>query len=324
MKFDVVIGNPPYQKSDGGGGRGSSARSIYNDFVEKAKEEWDPEYLSFVIPARWTVGGKGMTKFRKSMLNDKSIELLKIFPNSKECFPDNDIKGGICYFVRNINHSGDCKVVVKNDSSETLDIRILNENGDDLLIVNKISADIVAKVQNVESKFMNTIVSSRKPYGLDSTFKSEVKKPFQGSVKMYQIRSISYVDKKDIPTKHEWIDGYKVLIPKASDGRGGMNLQVLGSPIVAGPNSACTETYLIVNRYDNLKEAENMAEFLKTKFARFMVSIVKKTQNGTKSVFRFVPHLDMNKNWVDSELYERYDLSQDEIDFIEKKIKAMV
>lgn len=324
MKFDVVIGNPPYQKSDGGGGRGSSARSIYNDFVEKAKEEWDPEYLSFVIPARWTVGGKGMTKFRKNMLNDNSIEFLKIFPNSKDCFPDNDIKGGICYFVRNANHEGKCRVVVKTDNSITEHIRSLAENGEEIFVINKISSDIIAKVRSVDTKNLMDTVSPSKPFGLRSSFKSEEKKPFQGSVKMYQIRDISYVDKKDIPTKHEWIDDYKVLIPKASDGRGGMNLQVLGSPIVAAPNSACTETYLIVNRYDNLKEAENMATFLKTKFARFMVSIVKKTQNGSKSVFRFVPHLDMNKKWVDSELYERYDLSQDEIDFIEKKIKAMV
>ena len=320
MNFDVVIGNPPYQQSDGG--HGASAKAIYNEFVEKAKE-WEPDILSFVIPARWTAGGKGMTKFRKNMLNDNSIEFLKIFPNSKDCFPDNDIKGGICYFVRNANYEGKGRGVVKTDNSITEHIRSLAENGEEIFVINKISSDIIAKVRSVDAKNLMDTVSPSKPFGLRSSFKSEKKKPFQGSVKMYQIRDISYVDKKDIPTKHEWIDDYKVLIPKASDGRGGMNLQVLGSPIVAAPNSACTETYLIVNRYDNLKEAENMATFLKTKFARFMVSIVKKTQNGSKSVFRFVPQLDMNKEWLDNELYERYNLTQDEIDFIEKKIKVM-
>ena len=316
MKFDVVIGNPPYQQSDGG--HGASAKAIYNEFVEKAKE-WEPDILSFVIPARWTVGGKGMTKFRKNMLNDSSIEFLKIFPNSKDCFPDNDIKGGICYFVRNTNYDGKCQVRVKNGSGEETNLRRLNEIGDDLFVINKISADIVAKVQSVESEFMDTIVSASKPFGLRTFYKGTD----AGKVLLYQNRNVAYCELNDLIRNHSWVDDYKVLVPKASDGRGGMNLQVLGHPIVAKPGSACTETYLVVNRYDNLTEAENMAAFLKTKFARFMISIIKKTQDGTKRVYRFVPALDMNKKWVDSELYERYDLNKDEIDFIEKKIKVM-
>lgn len=317
MKFDVVIGNPPYQKSDGG--HGASAKAIYNDFVEKAKE-WDPEYLSFVIPARWTVGGKGMTKFRKSMLNDKSIELLKIFPNSKDCFPDNDIMGGICYFVRNANHSGDCEVVVKDGSNETSDIRTLNESGDDLFIINRMSADIICKVKDVETEFMDAMVSSRKPFGLSTNYKGKA----VGKVLLYQNGGQAFCDLADLLKNQSWTSDYKVLIPYAYGCTASFGAKVIGKAFVSDPGSACTETYLVVNRYDSLAEAENMVSFLKTRFARFMISILKKTQHGTRGVYKFVPKLDMNKKWVDSELYERYDLSQDEIDFIEKKIKAMV
>ncbi len=316
MKFDVVIGNPPYQKSDGG--HGASAKAIYNEFVEKAKE-WEPDVLSFVIPARWMVGGKGMTKFRKTMLSDTNIEHLKIFPNSKDCFPDNDIMGGICYFIRNANHSGNCEVVVKDGSNETSDIRTLNEIGDDLFVINRMSADIISKVKDVEAEFMDAMVSSRKPFGLSTNYKGKD----VGEVLLYQNGGQAYCELNDLIRNHSWVDDYKVLVPKARGCPGGKNLQVLGHPIIAKPGSACTETYLVVNRYDNLTEAENMSAFLKTKFARFMISIIKKTQDGPRRVYRFVPALDMNKKWVDSELYERYDLNQDEIDFIEKKIKVM-
>tara|TARA_Y100000296_G_scaffold54041_1_gene61897 strand:- start:2745 stop:3698 length:954 start_codon:yes stop_codon:yes gene_type:complete len=317
MKFDVVIGNPPYQKSDGG--HGASAKAIYNDFVEKAKE-WEPDILSFVIPARWTVGGKGMTKFRKTMLNDTNIEHLKIFPNSKDCFPDNDIMGGICYFIRNVNHSGDCEVVVKDGSNETSDIRALNEIGDDLFVINKMSADIVSKVKDIEAEFMDTMVSASKPFGLRTFYKGKD----TGEVLLYQNGGQAFCDLADLLKNQSWTSDYKVLIPYAYGCTASFGAKVIGKAFVADPGSACTETYLVVNRYDSLAEAENMVSFLKTKFARFMISILKKTQHGTRGVYRFVPALDMNKKWVDSELYERYDLNQDEIDFIEKKIKVMV
>ena len=323
MKFDkeklIVVGNPPYQSRDGG--HAASATPIYDTCVETV-ESWGAEYTTLVIPARWVSGGKGLTKFRRKMLNDDKIEFLKIFTNSKDCFPQNQIRGGICYFVRNINHTGNCKVVIKTGESVEISDRCLNEHKD-LLIIGEVAVNVASKVTNLDSQFMNESVSSRKPFGLPTNFRAAEEKPFPDAIKLYQCHSIGYVKKNELLKNLSWINGYKVLIPYAGDPRPAPGAKVLGNPFTVHPDTACTETYLVAGRYDNQSEADNLVKFLKTKFARFLVSIVKKTQHGTKTVYRFVPQLDMTQTWTDDKLYKRYNLTQKEIEYIEIAISSI-
>jgi len=135
--------------------------------------------------------------------------------------------------------------------------------------------------------------------------------------------NVGYVGEEQLLKNIDWVDDWKVIIPYASDGKCGNDIRVLAIPIVAEPNSACSETYLVVRRFDNQNEAINLSKYIVTKFFRFMVSVVKKTQHGTKEVYRFVPDLDTTKVWTDEELYTQYKLTQKEINFIEKRIKKI-
>jgi len=323
MKFDVIIGNPPYQESDGGG-KGSSAVPIYPKFIDLSKQ-LDANYISFIIPARWFVGGKGLNEFRKEMLNDSRISKMTVYPDSKECFPDNHIEGGVCHFLWNRNNNDiDCLVTLSVEGKRTTQKRKLNEHGEDIFISHPLEVSILEKITKQEIDFLEKKISSRKPFGIDSTFKSkEEAQTSDKPIKLYQTKSIGYISRDEVIKNHEWIDNWKVLVPKARGNQKGTTQLILGKPIVASPKTACTETYLVVDMFDNQSQAENLAKYVKTKFFRFMVSIVKKTQNSSKSSYRFVPDLDTTKVWTDEELYSRYDLTEEEINFIEKGIKKI-
>ena len=324
MKFDVVVGNPPYQKNDGGG-TGSSATALYSKFWDKILEG-EPSHVVVIMPARWHTGGRGLTKFRENMLNNDSISKMTVYHNSKDCFPDNDIKGGICHVHYDANYSGDCEVTIVQSGNKirSTTTRKLNQHLPmwSLFLSEPKEAAIVDKVRKIDKHFMKEKVSSSKPFGLRSSYISSQSTPSSSRpIKFYQCKSIGYVSKNELIRNHNWIGDWKVLIPKASEGRSGEDLNILGQPIVAAPNSACSETYLVVGRFNNKQEADNLAAYINTKFFRFMVSIVKKTQNSSQKSYSFVPQLSTTKVWTDKLLYDRYNLTKDEIDFIEKRIK---
>jgi len=323
-KDAVVITNPPYQKNDGGG-TGSSATALYNKFIEKILEG-EPAHLVAIMPARWHTGGRGLDGFRENMLNNDSISKMTVYHNSKDCFPDNDIKGGICHVHYDANYSGDCEVTIVQSGNKirSTTTRKLNQHLPmcSMFLSDPKEVAIVDKVRKIDKHFMKEKVSSSKPFGLRSYYKSSQSTPSSSRpIKFYQTRSEGYISEDELPQNKEWVGDWKVLISKASDGKSGEDLNILHRPIVAAPNSACSETYLVVGRFDNKQEADNLAAYINTKFFRFMVSIVKKTQNSSRKSYSFVPQLSMTKVWTDKLLYARYNLTKDEIDFIEKRIK---
>ena len=321
MKFDVIIGNPPYQLEDGAGGRGSSARPIYHYFIEQARQ-LNPQYISMIIPARWYAGGKGLDDFRESMLQDRTIKNLVDFPNTSECFSSVDITGGVCYFLMDADHSGDCEVKTifegKPISTEKRDLR---EAGDVLIRDNK-AVPIFRKVKGKSEETMDKVVLSRRPFGLDGNFLGR-RKEMKGLIKLYRRKDVVYIRDEEIKTNRHLIKKWKTLTPKARGDQGISPLLVMGKPFTAEPGSVCTETFLVTGVFNTKREAENLTAYMRTKFFRFMVSIRKTSQNMTKANFAFVPVLDMSRTWTDEDLYRKYDLSDDEINHIEKTIKEM-
>ncbi len=320
MTFDVIIGNPPYQLNDGGG-TGSSAIPIYNRFVVQAKR-LRPRYLTMIIPSRWFSGGKGLDEFRDSMLTDNRLSSLVDYFDSTECFPGVDLSGGVCYFLWEAEHNGDCNVVNKLHGEESKMTRPLLEKGNDTFIRFNSAVSIIRKIRNIDNSSIVDIISARKPFGIDPNVKI-MKDQFQGSVKAYAYPNNGYISRQQITQNSEWIDEYKVMIAKAYGERGDFPYLMLGKPFVAEKGSCCTETYLVIGPFGNRNKCENVISYIRTKFFRFLVLQKKNTQNAAKGVYEFVPLQDFSKPWTDEELYKKYGLTDEEIQFIESMIRPM-
>ena len=317
MKFDVIISNPPYQLSDGGAQ--ASAKPIYQKFVEAAKN-LKPRYLSMIIPARWYAGGKGLDAFRNSMLNDRRLKEIYDFVSASDCFNGVEIKGGVCYFLWNREYKGDCKIVrFENGKIASESIRPLLEKNSDIFIRYSEAISILKKVISKENHYFSEIVSSRKPFGLATDFNNFSK---NGDIKIYANKQIGYISAEFIiPKNKDWVKRYKIFIPKAV-GSGDMRDDWV-KPIIGEPNSLCTETYVVVGPFNTEKETKNVYAYTQTKFFHFMMGLAKITQDATSKVYQFVPMQYFSKPWTDEELYKKYDLLQEEIDFIESMIKPM-
>jgi len=320
LKFDVIIGNPPYQLNDGGG-TGSSAIPVYHKFVEQAKKI-NPRFLTMIIPARWYSGGKGLDEFRDAMLNDSRIRRLVDFEDSRDCFPGVDIAGGVCFFLWNRDSPGKCSVVSVGKNGKDASERAMNEFK--TFIRNNRALEIVKRVTNQSKSFMDSVVSSRMPFGIASN------EPLrnEGDFELISSVGIGKVSKDKVVAGSGLIPKWKVLLSKTSSEHAGQpdkeGLRRVFSRIdVMGPNVVCTESYLAVGCYDTETEAKNMCSFLKTQFCRFLVSTQVLTQNITKNKFSFVPNLDMKISWSDKMLYGKYNLSEDEIAFIDSIIKPI-
>lgn len=318
MKFDVIIGNPPYQLNDGGG-TGSSAKPIYQHFIDQAKT-LNPKYISMIIPARWYSGGKGLDDFRRVMLTDERIKCLVDFIDSRECFPGVDIAGGICYFLWDNQYKGPCTVTtIKNDvRSESK--RSLGEF--ETFVRHNISVSIIHKVKNQNAEFLDSLVSSRMPFGLSS----KIRPSKTGEYNLVSSGGRGKISSSQVTHGLEFVDKWKVLLSKASADHGGQpdkqgKRKIFARVEVIPPGTVCTESYLIVGKYQTQNEAENMAVYLKTKFCRFLVSTILLTQNITKSKFIFVPDLDMSHHWTDKSLYDKFQLTTEEVNFIDDTIR---
>lgn len=331
MKFDVIIGNPPYQLEDGGG-MGSSAIPIYQKFVTQA-QKLNPRYLTMIIPSRWFTGGRGLDEFRDQMLNDKRISILHDYVNASECFPGVEIKGGVCYFLWEKDRSGLCKVYTHSGDKITESNRYLLEEGTSVFIRNNETINIIHKVQQQEEASFSTIVSANDPFGYDVRVANSYKrikpkydlKPSADSVKFYyngwKKDGIGYISASSVSKNVDWINKPKILIPKAW-GNGDPATDWL-NPIIAEDNSVCTETYLVVGPFKTETEARNATTYIQTRFFHLLVSAVKITQNTMQKAYSFVPLQDFSHPWTDEMLYEKYGLTEEEIAFIESMIRPM-
>jgi site-specific DNA-methyltransferase (adenine-specific) len=316
MKFDVIIGNPPYQLKDGEGGKGSSASPLYHLFVENAKQ-LNPKYISMIIPSRWFAGGKGLDEFRKSMLNDKRLSHLIDYPNASECFPDVEIAGGVCYFLWNSKYNGQCSITTHLGKESDTVTRALNTY-DTFIRFNK-AISIVQKVIIKKLPNFSNQVMSGNPFGLCTYIKPDK----TGDITLYARKSVGKYTKAQISKNERLIPLWKVIMTKAYGGGSAVPNKIIGAPIVAGPNSACTETYLVVGAYINDYEAKNLKAYIETKFFRFMLSLKKNTQDVNQGKFQFVPQMDMTQLWDDEKLYAYFDITPEEREFIESMIKEM-
>jgi site-specific DNA-methyltransferase (adenine-specific) len=329
MQFDVIIGNPPYQLNDGGG-EGASAVPLYHRFVEQAKA-LDPKQLIMVIPARWYSGGKGLDEFRRSMLEDGHLAEIHDFPETDMVFPGVNIRGGVCYFLRSSDHSGPATITNYRKTGEPLTAkRPVLEPGLSTFVRYNQAISILAKIRSHGEQTLETRVQSRNPYGIPSNFSdfSALKTP-KSPILLYRSRRGSSTDRKvyigvdQIQSNLAFKDRIKVLVSKASPGGDEYPHAVLGRPFVAPSNSVSTETYLIVDFPKSSAEGENLVSYMSTRFFRFLVSLIKNTQNISKGSFAFVPIQDLSKAWTDKSLYAKYGITADEVAFIETMVRPM-
>ena len=336
MKFNklAVIANFPYQVPDEGNSTG--AKPIYNLFIESVIDNIKPDYFASINPSRWMTSGKGLDKHRERMMNDTRIKKIVHFSGDHEIFPTVCIRGGVSYWLWQKDYNGECEFV--NGNSTTY--RFLNTH--DIILQDNNAFGILEKVLSQSTYFLNSVVSSRKPFGLATNFSNFItivnivgngtnsNKPILNTVPCYcNGKAVKIVNKTDFTDKENIIGKWKVGIAYSGDGassnpdKNGM-YSVIGTPFIIAPNSICTETYLIAHSFDNKESAEHFISYMKTKMFRFLLSLRVSTQHVTSDKYSWVPdQIDYSTSWTDAELYKKYNLSRQEIAYIESKIKAI-
>ncbi len=321
MKFDVIVSNPPYQLSDGGGS-GTSAMPIYHKFVQQAKK-LNPKFLTMIVPSRWFAGGKGLDEFRDEMLQDNRLRQIHDFIEAADCFPGVQIKGGVCYFLWDRNNPGNCLVSThKNGAVNTAFERPLLEKNCDVFIRYNEAVSIFHKVQYFAEPSIERLVSTRRPFGFSSTFRGQ-KNHGKNSVRIFENGGIAHVQRSKVLSGIEFINKWKVFIPFLGSGSDSFPHSILGRPFIGEPGTVCTETYLLIGPFSSKKECENFSTYIATQFFRFLVLLKKPSQNATKKVYSFVPMQEFAKPWSDEKLYKKYGLTKDEIAFIESMVRPM-
>lgn len=322
MKFDVIIGNPPYQLNVGIE-QESYAIPIYDKFILQSIK-LQPQYICVIVPSRWFAGGRGLDAFRDIMLSDNRIQEIHDFPNGNDCFPGVEIKGGVCYFIWNKSYVGKCKVVTHSDGNVLSTLtRPLKEKGCSTFIRYNESIPILHKVRNLNEKSFSELVSTQTPFGIISSFKNYKNECFVNSVKIYISKGIGYTLPKYITKNHSLVHCHKIYITKSYGAGEGFPHQIINKPFIGDVNSCCTQTYLVVGAFNDKNSVVNALSYMKTKFFRFMVMLKKNTQDAMRGVYEFVPLQDFSHPWTDEMLYKKYGLTDEEIAFIESMIRPM-
>jgi len=352
VQFDVVIGNPPYQLNLGNtGGNSARARAIYHEFVSQAIA-LDPRMVVMVIPSRWmTRSTEGIPdEWIDGFIDDHRIRVLHDYLDSKACFPGVDIKGGVCYFLWNRDSAGKCEYILhRGEYGETTrsNIEYLNSKGVGIVVRDVNAISIVEKIEKVEGSYLTDttrnfsgMVSPKNFFSSTDKLTSNwtgfsLAKTAKTPIKCYLNKSnhgvpFGYVSERDIPKNLNVAKYRKVYIPAAAWGAARESDDpVLGKPFLGEANSVCTQTYLVIGYEQSqhtLSEQEciNIISYISTKFFRYLVSLKKRTQNGPRGVYQFVPLQDFTRSWSDKQLYKRYGLSDSEIEVIENAIRPMV
>ena len=328
MRFDVIIGNPPYQLNVGVE-KEDYAIPIYHKFIEQAKL-LNPRFLSMIIPARWYAGGRGLDEFRRRMLNDNRIKIIHDFPDSSECFDGVNIRGGVCYFLWEKDYNGNCNVTTHmGDDSYGPISRPLLELGNDTFIRYNQSIPILNKAV-VGSNSFSSLVSSQTPFGLVTSYKGEKEKQSSSDLVLYKSGHESehrgqkaYVPYARILRGLNYINAHKVYLGEASSSVGSFPHSILTKPFYGEPGSVCTQSYLVIGPFETRETCLNVISYIKTRFFRFMVLLRKNTQHNMSHVFKYVPLQDFSEPWTDEKLYKKYGLTDEEIAFIESMIRPM-
>ena len=323
MQFDVIIGNPPYQLKGGGGGSNDS--SIYHLFVEQAMD-LEPRFLSMVIPSRWLAGDRDMGAFRQRMFTDGHVRELVDYTKMSTAFPGVDFEGGVGYFLWNRETSGPCRYTLFQGDEQLPTVeRKLDEH--DIFVRDTRALAILNKVLSKDESTLETIVSGDTPFGLATNFADYSMSETDGALSIYLTvkgrRTQGWVDDDLIKKNRQLIAGWKVLLPEAYGERGAIPAMVLGPPIVAVPNSVCTQTYLVAGLFESEFEAQSFKSYYCTRLFRFLVSLRKITQHALRSTYSWVPLQAWDRAWTDEMLYEKYGIDQDEIAYIESMIRPM-
>lgn len=325
MKFDVIIGNPPYQLNDGGSGNGNSALPLYDKFIKQAIK-LKPRYLTMIIPSRWYAGGRGLDEFRSMMLSNNHLKYLVDYPKSRDCFDGVDIAGGVCYFLYDSLFSGECTIINKQHNYEDVLVRSLNEYP--IFIRYNRAIGIIRKINSkIKDNFANTSFTSN-PFGFRSFIRGE-KTCNADSVALITSEGKTYIDSINIIKNKQELHKYKVCFGKINPDRGGVNgnavnYNVINKPFIAMPNEIISESYLLIETFNDKQSAINCLQFFTTKLARFLIFMSMSSMNITNNNLMFVPRLNFNKIWTDSELYTFFNLSETEVNFIEELIKPMI
>lgn len=329
MKFDVIIGNPPYQLNIGVE-KENYAVPIYHKFIEQAKK-LNPRFLTMIIPARWYAGGRGLEEFREQMLHDDRLRVIHDFPDAGDVFPGVQIKAGVCYFLWDRDNHGDCSVTTHLNGDKIGPVeRPLLEKGNDTFIRYNQAIPIINKVYNPGEKSFSELVSPQTPFGIVTSYKgtqrpqspTDVKMYISGNEKKYKGKAF-YAPYSMITKGHEMIPWHKIYINKAGSGSDSFPHQILGKPFYGEPDTICNQSYLVIGPFANRQECENAMSYIATKFFRFMVLQKKNAQDAMRGVYQLVPQQDFSKPWTDEELYKKYGITDSEIAFIDSMIKPM-
>jgi site-specific DNA-methyltransferase (adenine-specific) len=323
MKFDVIVGNPPYQMESENNNRNMP---LYNLFVEQAKE-LNPKYIAMIIPSRWYAGGLGLGEFRSQMLSDKRIRIMVDFPVASEVFPGPEIKGGVCYFLWDRDNKGDCDVtLVRGDNRHGPVSRDLSEF--EVFVRDSRGLEILNNVLKKNEASITEILSADKEFGMTSNFSGYKEKKSTGDIPIFLNKSgkriQAWIQRKDINKSESLIDTWKVFSPKAgSDGGQKLPDAVLGTPFIGPSPSVCTQTYLFFH-CNSEEEAKSIESYIKTRFVRFLISLRKNTQDATPATYTWVPKQKWTKQWSDEDLFKKYEITQDEQQYIFEMVKESI
>ena len=336
MHFDVIIGNPPYQLSDGG--HGASAVPIYHRFVQQAKA-LEPRMLTMVIPARWFAGGRGLDSFRSVMLSDHQIRTLADYPDSRDCFQGVDVAGGVCYFLWERDSQGECEVVSFADPKHPSTAqRALDEWGPDVFVRYNEATTILQKIFTIEGlsgkrrlpemRSFRSQVSAQKPFGFRTFFRGSATRQVDDDVVVLQSGGRGWVARALVEQGTDLVDKWKVFTSKSSSEHAGQvdssgRRRVLSLTGVLSPGSVVTETYVLLGTFDTEQQARNCLSYVTTCFFRFLIAIRSSSQDISRSAYSFIPIQDFSKSWTDEELYAKYGITGEEMAFIESMVRPM-
>lgn len=330
VHFDVIVGNPPYQlNTDQVDTKITGTIPLYHHFIEQAKR-LRPRFLSMVVPARWTAGGRGLDAFRAAMLKERHIREFVDYPVASDVFGNGvEIGGGVCYFLWDSQHSGPARVSTVRVGEE-VDVMERELGKHDVFVRDNLGAALIDHLARFDHGSVAKIASGQKPFGIGTNFTGFTNAAKPGDLTLHYVRPgkrlTGHVARSQVTRGQDLFDVWKVFTPEASDGRGTVGLRpavILGRPIIAGPGEICTNTYLAVGPFESKQAAESFVSYYQTKFFRFLVSLRKITQHASNFTYTWVPMQTWDRLWTDEDLYAKYGLSQEQIDYIESQIKPM-